>query len=458
MRRINRLLEWCITFGNDYVLAGILFVLFFVRAYFSIDPDFGWHLSSGQYILQHGVPYHDIYTYTASDFPWIHHEWLADVFHALVYQVSGYFGLALLHGLLWTSAFMLLTRLTASRLRFITFIAVLAVLPFTGVRALTWSVFLSAVLIVLVAKSYHTRVRVLIPVFMLLWANMHGSFVLGLAYLVWQFIRYDRSPEWLRVVVLSLIATFITPYGPGMYVEVFRTMLDISLTSHITEWQPFSVGIEVVLFAGVWVASLILAKKDFMSRYVRFDTLLFLASFMSSRHLPLFVIYALAGTLRRYRSIIDRLQIVRALPKFVTVSIVTAILCVIGYSAFSTAQIVSVNPTDSWPEAIARDLIANPCEGNVFNAYNIGGYLIWKVPGIRVYIDGRMPSWQLNGEKYMETYLAIPKDDQVRHTQFKKYNIRCVVWSSKGDFTRKLQKEGWTVVLSDKGYSLLKKR
>ena len=43
------------------------------------DADFGWHYRSGEYIVAHGVPAHDTFTYTAPDFPWINHEWLHDV-------------------------------------------------------------------------------------------------------------------------------------------------------------------------------------------------------------------------------------------------------------------------------------------------------------------------------------------------------------------------------------------
>src|SRR3989344_2129018 len=58
------------------LLAGAAFALTFN----SLDPDFGWHVRTGQLILERGIPHQDWYTFTMPSFAWIDHEWLFNVF------------------------------------------------------------------------------------------------------------------------------------------------------------------------------------------------------------------------------------------------------------------------------------------------------------------------------------------------------------------------------------------
>src|SRR4051812_10798096 len=71
-------------------LFAVIFAAFAVR----LDPDFGWHLQSGRYILAHGIPAHDIFTYTASNFAWINHEWLSDLLIVGLVALGGYTAVA----------------------------------------------------------------------------------------------------------------------------------------------------------------------------------------------------------------------------------------------------------------------------------------------------------------------------------------------------------------------------
>ena len=50
------------------------------------DPDFWWHLTTGNWILsQHAIPRTDLYTYTVAGHRWITHEWLSEVILAALY-------------------------------------------------------------------------------------------------------------------------------------------------------------------------------------------------------------------------------------------------------------------------------------------------------------------------------------------------------------------------------------
>ena len=113
-----------------------------------------------------------------------------------------------------------------------------------------------------------------------------------------------------------------------------------------------------------------------------------------------------------------------------------------------------------YPEKIAAYLELNPCQGNIFNDYNYGGYLIWKLPSQKVFIDGRMPSWKQYNVDYFGLYDNTIKSTTTRAYVFSKYNIRCVLWNSSPDskkFLTALKNEGWNTILKEPGSVLLEK-
>src|SRR6266568_6224622 len=85
------------------VKLAIVFCLFWIICWGRLDLDFGWHLQAGNYIRQHGVPSHDIFTYTANTFRWADHEWGNDVFVSFIYQHFGFVGLTTIYAAIWTA-------------------------------------------------------------------------------------------------------------------------------------------------------------------------------------------------------------------------------------------------------------------------------------------------------------------------------------------------------------------
>src|SRR6478736_4979165 len=45
------------------------------------DNSFFWHLRTGEYILDHGIPHHDVFSYTAPGVHWVAQSWLAEVLY-----------------------------------------------------------------------------------------------------------------------------------------------------------------------------------------------------------------------------------------------------------------------------------------------------------------------------------------------------------------------------------------
>jgi len=427
----------------------LVFALFFIVAFVFLDPDFGWHITAGAYFLHHGFPATDIFTYTASNFPWVSHEWLNDIFVYVVYGAGGFPLLAAVFALLWMFAVWLVSRRQPTML---VIIATLALLPFAGIRALTWSVLFLAILLRLVAYR-NGKYVVLLPLFFLLWANVHGSFVVGLAYLAYQAFK-TRSLKLAVILAVSVAVTFINPYGYHLYTEILSTLMDSSLGSRIGEWQPFALTSISVPYVMLWVGVTAYGMRRTWrnwKEYLRIDILFFAASISHVRQLPLFIIVSLPFTARGIASIAALVpkQLDRSRRRFIA-GVAIAFACITIVCGIITYADAKLEREAKYPVQAVAYLQQHPCSGQLFNSYNYGGYLIWKLPSEKVYIDGRMPSWSHRGEKYMDNYLRFSSDQDYRNDQIKKYGISCaIVIRTNEQLVTGLRDSGWHVAVDD---------
>src|SRR3989344_4659607 len=120
-----------------YVIFFIFLVLIgFLATYKTLDPDFPWHLKTGQLILERGVPYQDWYSYTMPRFPWIDHEWLTDIFIYKTYSIFGFYFLLFFFLALYAFSFFIVGQHRHHFWSFIfpIIIGYLATLSFLGIR------------------------------------------------------------------------------------------------------------------------------------------------------------------------------------------------------------------------------------------------------------------------------------------------------------------------------------
>ena len=156
------------------------------------DNSFFWHLRTGEYILDHGIPHHDVFSYTAPGTKWVAQSWLAEATYALLYRSMGGFGIRLFVGLVGAGIGMLTYRLALRLVRDrlvacgLTAAALAGIYTVWSERPLLIGVLFLLVLLwtVEVPDSIVGRhPMVVVPVLMWLWANTHGTYQLGFAYL-----------------------------------------------------------------------------------------------------------------------------------------------------------------------------------------------------------------------------------------------------------------------------------
>jgi len=213
-----------------------------VRA--EVDQDLWGHVKFGLDTLQRGhVTLVDSYSYT-QDAPWIDHEWLGEVVQALSYRAAGATGMVLLKVGILAAAFGLIAsavRRAAEPARWwLLAAAAVGMGPIAfSLRPQLWTIL--GVAIVCRALQDRRWLMWLPPVF-LLWANLHGAWILGIAvgalFLAGRVIDTRSLKTVLRPAAYfsaALAATLINPYGWRLWLLLASTA---GTARNIQEWRP----------------------------------------------------------------------------------------------------------------------------------------------------------------------------------------------------------------------------
>jgi hypothetical protein len=390
------------------------------------DADIYWHIVVGQWIIDHrAVPHFDLFSFTMRGAPWITSAWLSEVLYFAAFKVAGWPGPAILAALSASVAFLLLTVSVLKRLPNVP----AAILVGAGIAMLTQHTLarphvLIFPLMVLWAdallQANEERRAPLVRYLLLitLWANLHGSFSLGLALIVpfalealWtaeKSARLTIALQWLRFGLLALGAACITPYGLESILVTVR-ILNLGRTlSNIGEWAPIDFGtvnpVTVCCLAG---AAYVL-YSGFKLPPLRIAALLGIIyeTFAHIRYVDVFALVApffIAGPLAEHLSW-TRLQhgrMVIPLARKVFVAAVAALVIATG------VIVTTMDPAPPRVPRVAVEKLKELKANRVLNDYYFGGYLIFQ--GIPTFIDSRA---ELYGATFLTRYIrAITLQD-----------------------------------------------
>ena len=478
----------------------LFFSLFFVRGLVSLDPDFGFRLRTGQLILSQGFPKTDPYSYTMPSYSYVEHAWLVAVFWAVLLPIITKVGLALITSILAISAILISASIGVKKgLRslkydfFPVFLASSFFLAFFGIRAQIVSWFMFCLLFkILFDEQVLERWKLALPALFLVWANLHGSFAAGLMILsLTLIVRWVRGKRFkiydLLVVAASWLSTLINPYGFGAFKEVWSSVSDASLRWRISEWKPgiFSGDFSLALFSTLSIFLVIKYRKKIALEKVVLYCVLFFLGLSSARHLPIWLLLALPMTIESFDIFYLEIKKIKGAAvryqKALKFAFIGAIIVFIFQSFFSLRGALALNEEFFYPKEAVAYLRHNHPKGQIFSEYGWGGYLIWKLPEKKVFIDGRMPSWRQSSNlaresaNAMQDYLDL-LDGKVSYREvFKNYNIDTVLWPSPKkksyfdilseklfhekdfDFPGSLIKTGWIITYQDEVSTVYRK-
>ena len=214
--------------------------------------DLAYQVRAGDEILASGaLPAVDTWTYTIAGAPWVDQQWLAQVLLALGYRIGGWELLAVARaGLVVVALGLLLAALvergTPTRIAAIlTLVAFLLAAPALALRPQLFAIALFAALLWLIAvRWWRPWAYLLMPVVVVLWANVHGSFVLAPLVLGYAFLEdVVAGREWGRALLVLLVgtaATLLNPFGLGAWAYAASIGTDPVISGAVSEWQRTS--------------------------------------------------------------------------------------------------------------------------------------------------------------------------------------------------------------------------
>jgi hypothetical protein len=461
------------------------------------EPDFGWHLRTGLDVLQNGLPLPpaDPYSHTMSDWPWVEHAWLTDVLVAGIYSTFGALGVILLFAAVTIGAWLMGAAVASTSLASRLLACALSLwvaLPYLGARTQLITLLGLAVLSLMLKRwrEGSASVRWWIPPFFLLWANLHGGFVAGLLLLSlvivttasvrWLVDRRIGMGQWdeplfsrtdvkrLAVIfAVSACVTVLNPYGWRLYGEIVDSLSNRFMLDTLQEWQPLSTaglaGRRYAMYlAGLGVAMALWYRRIEPVRWAVGVVFLGL-SFRHMRNIPFVLIVSLPLCAEMLSEGFTRLcrrwplgDLAGKRTSFSASLLLAATLLWLGPEHVQRVVLSGTRPeeyfkTTSYPIEAVEWMRANQDQmgQRLYNDYGYGGFLLWWLPGTRIFIDGRMPAWR-NGERaILQDYMALTGTDP-DFSILTKYSVDCALVKKQTPLEEGLAKHAaWSRVYDD---------
>ncbi|MFQ5522468.1 MAG: hypothetical protein ACE5F5_02690, partial [Acidimicrobiia bacterium] len=255
------------------------------------DNSFLWHIRAGTLQLGLGrVLTEDPFSYTMAGSPWRTQSWLAELLYGWAEGVWG-LGFVPVMMLILTSVTFLGLGLVAYRRS--------ASVPATALLLLLSTVLLISFLVprpvifsfalfpMVILAWERPRIRWALPLLFWIWASVHGSFVIGLAYIGFTLLA-DRRWRLLPTAVVSGAVTLATAHGLGVLQMLLDFLAARDTLTLLSEWRrpeplsvvflPFAVGIGLLIL-GSW-------RRFIKPRHLIFAVPFLLLGLSSTRAVP----------------------------------------------------------------------------------------------------------------------------------------------------------------------------
>jgi hypothetical protein len=400
------------------IAAGCFFALVLSQFNFP-DPDLFHEMALAREVVRLGhVPRHDLFAYTPTVTPVVHHEWGTGVLLFAVTRAFGASGLIAVRYVLALATFALAgweARRRGGSWPGIALVAFLAALPlsngFATVRAQDFTLFFTCLLLYVLEWERDGKRRwvyIWFPAY-IIWLNVHGGFVAGVAlfavYVVEEWIRQRGKIGVLLIVMLGMfLCTLINPYG----IEYPKYILHATTMPRpqITEWAAIwhagpptiaaFVAITVLFLYCVlrngWNGSqgslMLAAALAIATLHLRHASL---AALVALCYLPEWLRVTPLG--RAADNLCDRR------PALVLVAGSAVLLLCIGLTLRNAPWQLPIpaNGQDFarqepvvYPAGATDYLNRNHIAANVMAPFTVGGFVSWKCyPPVKVSIDGR---------------------------------------------------------------------
>lgn len=429
--------------SHQFTVYAMMVAVFAILFWFHIYPlglgDVYWHLNTGRWIWEHGaLQQTDPFTYTANtagdagpglvskDY-WQHVTlqgfWLAQLLCYGVYAAFGLWGLVVFKALLFLAIYGLVYRtLLLERVQPMLALLVILAFPvlfyrFDELRPQVFS-FLGVVLVYMIMSmalmrqrtgNANPRILMALPLIMFVWANSHPGFILGWIVIAailggelfdtWRGIGKLERPALRHLFVwsgIALLASMINPLAGILfsYAGVVRSQFGFGVDEFLPLFGYARMYGQPFLFYGVLALVLVTAAAMLMRWKQAGAARLFLfagfaaAGFYAFRYMIFAVLMVTVIGIPHVAALLE--------PYWARLRLLMVILCLlaasgVGYLAFQRGG-WKAGPEETWyvPTGAADWIKTQHPPAPLFNAYEYGGYLGWRLtPDYKMFVDPR---------------------------------------------------------------------
>ena len=496
------------------------------------DADIGWHIRTGELITAtYSLPRSDPFSSTMQGQPWFAWEWLYDVLLGVLHHLLGLDGVVWLCALLAAGIFTFLlsqlikrgTGLPLAVLLMLLAEAASTIHLYARPHIVSWLFSLVWFVVLDRWEGWEVADRGKLPrwipwffpVSMLLWVNLHGGWVFGIAlfgiYIVSALVEALRAQDefaavraWHRTRAMTLAwmasaaATLVNPFGWKLHAHIYRYLGDRYLMNRIEEfrspnfhqWSERCFAVILLLVVIAFVGNRPVTRKLRLS-HLLVVLLATYAGFYSSRNLPVssILLVLISGPIlwenlvsladapgawrwvrrgsARISSFSDRMGAqemeLRGHLLPVAVVIVALAICMHGgwlgsrqliHAQFDPEKMPAAAVTFLQTEVNGKDPGADP----VFSTDAWGGYLIYRMyPGRKVVVDDRH---DLYGSGRIRQYLILTQVEPGWQKVLDEWQIRTALLPAGSTLVNLLREvpQDWQIVYEDKVAVVFEKR
>lgn len=412
-----------------------------------VDNSFLWHIRAGTVQADQGaVLTTDPFSFTAAGETWRTQSWLVELLYGSAEGATGLgfvpYMLLLIGGLTFFGIGLITFRRSRSvpATAFVLVLSILALISFLVPRPVLFSYLLMTLVILAWDR---TQARWALPFLFWIWAAVHASFVIGLAYVGLSLI-VRREWRALPTAVVAGLATLGTAHGLGVVSFLLDFGQNSAALQYLTEWRRPELLEPVFLpFLGALAFIVIGAFRDRIY----------------PRHLWLVVPFAVLG-----------LSSVRAIPPAFLGLVPLLATSLSGLDIGSKAGLrhrlaamfagvvlvlpfLVISGSTLSEERFPLDAVASLDDTPTFHDDVVGGYLIWaEGPGRKVYIDDRA---ELYGDRMAE-FVEVRRGNVEWKPVFERDGIEQALLATESHLAGELRAAGWNTVYHDQHFSVLR--
>ena len=383
------------------------------------DSDLFWHLATGLRTLAGDLPRTDVFSWSAAGTPVFTDQWLGDAIIALAYSLASWPGVLALRALAVAALVALTVDSAVAARPGRPIVAVAAALPAIALSRFAWSdrpellALVCFVLMVRLLRGGDRELLLSVPL-LFVWAQLHGSYALGLGLILAscaaRALEDDRERwRFLPIASFAVLATLLTPSGLAAWTSSgghFLAPPRFVAEEGVPDARTFP-GVLFLITLALVIATATTSRRVGLREVAILLPVAFVA-LTAARHTPLLAIAAAPYFASRWPDPLSpwRAQEERRRPTegprgagdpvaaqrrgarrregFGRPAALVAALVLIGAAVgFAGAKV----DESGYPRAA---LGALPSGAGTLNLYNWGGWLIWAKPDTPVFIDGRL--------------------------------------------------------------------